>query len=338
MKHTIAINGYGRIGRCIARALYESPEFYKKIRLAAINDIASKDTVAHLTKFDSTHGKFPVKVGMHNGNLLLDQDKIHLFQQESMDNLPWAELGIDVVLDCTGVFGERQTAMEHIKAGAKKVIFSHPGRDEMDATIVYGVNDSCLKKTDQIISNASCTSNCAVPILDVLEKGIGIQSGGITTVHSAMNDQSVIDTHHTDLRKARSAISSIVPVSTNLDKGIAKILPEMTGKLAALSLRVPTANVSLMDICLVMKKETCVEEVHGLLRHAADTRLSGILGVNDDQLVSCDFNHDPRSCIVDLMQTRVTTKRHVKIQAWFDNEWGFANRMLDTTIAALDAQ
>ncbi len=338
MKHIIAINGYGRIGRCVARALYESSHFHEKIQLAAINEIAESHTVLHLTKFDSTHGKFPEQVSLNGNTLCLGQDKVVLFQKTRIEDLPWSSLGIDAVLDCTGVFGGRTSGNAHIAAGAKKVIYSHPGKEEMDAVIVYGVNHDSLRKTDQIISNASCTSNCVVPILDVLDRELGIERGGITTIHSAMNDQPVIDSHHQDLRKTRSVLTSIIPVSTSLEKGIGRLLPRLKGKFETLTIRIPTPNVSLMDITLAVEKDTTAEQVNLALTRASQGRLSGILGVSDEQLVSCDFNHDSRSCVVDLVQTRVSARRLVKIQAWFDNEWGFANRMLDTTLAALTAR
>ncbi len=322
----------------MARALYESPCFHEKIQLAAINEIAEPHTVLHLTKFDSTHGKFPAQVSLNGNTLCLGQDKVLLFRKNRIEELPWDSLGIDAVLDCTGVFGGKKSGFAHIAAGAKKVIYSHPGKEEMDATIVYGINHDTLKKTDQIISNASCTSNCVVPVLDVLDRELKIASGAITTIHSAMNDQPVIDSHHSDLRKTRSVLTSIIPVSTSLEKGIARILPRMKGKFETLTVRVPTPNVSLMDITLAVEKNTTAEQVNLALTRASQGRLSGILGVSDEQLVSCDFNHDSHSCVVDLIQTRVSAKRLVKIQAWFDNEWGFANRMLDTTLAALAAR
>ncbi|MCP3942717.1 MAG: erythrose-4-phosphate dehydrogenase [Desulfobacteraceae bacterium] len=337
MKFNIAINGYGRIGRCVARALYESKEFCDKLNLVAINETAPADALYYLTRSDSTHGRFPLGIKKCKEGLLIGEDTIHLFQEKNIVNLPWKDLGVDVVLDCTGVHDDREAAELHLLSGAGKVIYSHPAKDEMDATIVYGVNHHTLRPGHTIISNASCTTNCLIPILDVLDRNLGIDSGVITTIHSAMHDQPVIDAYNKDLRKTRSAMHSIIPVTTSLEKGIGKILPQMEGKFETLALRVPTTNVSIMDITLVGKSDTNVNAINQMLTQAAETAFKGILGVCDEQLVSCDFNHDPRSAIIDLPQTRVSGKRLIKIQAWFDNEWGYSNRMLDTTLAALEA-
>ena len=338
MKINIAINGYGRIGRCITRALYESEKFYNQINLVAINEMADEKTIYHLTKYDSTHGRFPIKVIKEKSALLIGDETIKIFQEKNIVNLPWKDLNIDVVLDCTGIYKDRESADLHILSGAKKVIFSQPGTDEMDATIVYGVNHHILKKEHTIISNASCTTNCVIPVLLVLDQTLGIESGSITTIHSAMHDQPVIDAYNPDLRKTRSALMSIIPVNTALEKGISKILPSMAGKFETLAIRVPTTNVSIMDIALMVKSETDIQAVNNALTKASENDLKDILGVTDEHLVSCDFNHDPRSSIIDLHQTRVSKKRLVKIQAWFDNEWGYSNRMLDTTIAAIQAK
>ena len=337
MTFNIAINGYGRIGRCVARALYESRRFYNKLNLVAINETAPAETLYHLTRFDSTHGRFPLGIRKCKEGLLIGGDIIHLFQEENIVNLPWKDLLVDVVLDCTGVHNDRESAELHLLSGASKVIYSHPAKDEMDATIVYGVNHHTLRPEHAIISNASCTTNCLIPILEVIEQHLGIDSGSITTIHSAMQDQPVIDAYGKDLRKTRSALQSIIPVSTSLEKGIVRILPQMEGKFETLAIRVPTTNVSLMDITLLVKSDTSADAVNQMLTLAAERQFKGILGVCDEQLVSCDFNHDPRSAIIDLPQTRVSGKRLIKIQAWFDNEWGYSNRMLDTTIAALEA-
>ncbi|MBT6340453.1 MAG: type I glyceraldehyde-3-phosphate dehydrogenase [Desulfobacula sp.] len=338
MKINIAINGYGRIGRCITRALYESEKFYNQINLVAINEMADEKTIYHLTKYDSTHGRFPIKVIKEKSALVIGDETIKVFQEKNIVNLPWKDLNIDVVLDCTGIYKDRESADLHILSGAKKVIFSQPGTDEMDATIVYGVNHHILKKEHTIISNASCTTNCVIPVLLVLDQTLGIESGSITTIHSAMHDQPVIDAYNPDLRKTRSALMSIIPVNTALEKGISKILPSMAGKFETLAIRVPTTNVSIMDIALMVKSETDIQAVNNALTKASENDLKDILGVTDEHLVSCDFNHDPRSSIIDLHQTRVSKKRLVKIQAWFDNEWGYSNRMLDTTIAAIHAK
>lgn len=337
MKINIAINGYGRIGRCIMRALYESANYYDKINLVAINETADAKTIYHLTKYDSTHGRFPFKVLNMDSAIVIGEDAIKIFQEKNIVNLPWKDLKIDAVLDCTGIHNDRESAELHLLSGAKKVIYSQPAVDEMDATIVYGVNHKVLKKEHTIISNASCTTNCCIPVLDILDQTLGIESGSITTIHSAMHDQPVIDAYNLDLRKTRSALQSIIPVNTALEKGISKILPSMEGKFETLAIRVPTTNVSIMDIALLVKKDTNIETINAILTTASENRLKNILGVTTEDLVSCDFNHDSRSSIVDLHQTRVSRKRLVKVQAWFDNEWGYSNRMLDTTIAAFEA-
>ena len=338
MKINIAINGYGRIGRCITRALYESEDFYNKINLVAINEMADEKTIYHLTKYDSTHGRFPLNVGNEESILIIGKDRIKIFQEKNIVNLPWKDLNIDIVLDCTGIYNDRESAELHLLSGAKKVIFSQPAADEMDATIVYGVNHHALKKEHAIISNASCTTNCVIPVLYVLDQTLGIESGTITTIHSAMHDQPVIDAYNPDLRKTRSALLSIIPVNTALEKGISKILPSMEGKFETLAIRVPTTNVSIMDIVILVRNDTDIQAVNNALIKASEQGLKDILGVTDEHLVSCDFNHDPRSAIIDLHQTRVSGKHLVKIQAWFDNEWGYSNRMLDTTIAAFQAK
>ncbi|MCK5163978.1 MAG: erythrose-4-phosphate dehydrogenase [Desulfobacula sp.] len=337
MKINIAINGYGRIGRCITRALFESKKFYDKINLVAINETAEAKTIYHLTKYDSTHGRFPLYVKNEESALMIGKDRVKIFQEKNIADLPWKDLNIDTVLDCTGFYNDRESAELHLLSGAKKVIFSQPASDEMDATIVYGVNHHILKKEHTIISNASCTTNCVIPVLHVLDQTLGIESGSITTIHSAMHDQPVIDAYNTDLRKTRSALLSIIPVNTALEKGIYKILPSMEGKFETLAIRVPTTNVSIMDIVLLVKTDTDIETVNHALTHVSENGFKDILGVTDEYLVSCDFNHDTRSSIIDLHQTRVSKKRLVKVQAWFDNEWGYSNRMLDTTIAAFEA-
>lgn len=337
MTYNIAINGYGRIGRCVARALYESPRVKERLNLVAINETAEPGTLYHLTRFDSTHGRFPTKIKKAGKGLYIGEDYIHLFQEKNIVNLPWKELDVDVVLDCTGIYNDREAAELHLLSGAGKVIYSHPAKDEMDATVVYGVNHNTLKSHHTVISNASCTTNCLIPILDVIDRRLGIGNGVVTTIHSAMNDQPVIDAYNTDLRKTRSALQSIIPVSTSLEKGIGRILPHLEGRFETLAIRVPTTNVSLMDITLTVTSETDAPAVNLMLAQAAEHELAGILGTSDEELVSCDFNHDPRSAIVDLPQTRVSGGCLVKLQAWFDNEWGYSNRMLDTTLAALDA-
>ena len=338
MTINIAINGYGRIGRCITRALFESKKFYDKINLIAINETADEQTIYHLTKYDSTHGKFAFKVKKEKSALIIDNNRVKIFHEKKISNLPWKELEIDAVLDCTGVYKDKKSADMHLKSGAKKVIFSQPAKGAIDATVVYGVNHHILKKEHSIISNASCTTNCVIPVLHVIDQHFGIQSGSITTIHSAMHDQPVIDAYNPDLRKTRSALQSIIPVSTELEKGISKILPSMKGKFETLAIRVPVINVSIMDITLLLNADTSIKKVNQALIIASENQLKDIMGVTDEHLVSCDFNHDPRSSIVDLHQTRVSKKRLVKIQVWFDNEWGYSNRMLDTTIAAFETK
>lgn len=337
MKINIAINGYGRIGRCITRALYENEYYKDRINLVAINEMADTRTIFHLTKYDSTHGRFPLFIIDEKDAIVIGDDRIRIFQEKNIVNLPWKDLKIDAVLECTGVYSDRESADLHLLSGAGKVIFSQPAKDEMDATIVYGVNHHVLKKDHVIISNASCTSNCLIPVIHVIEREFGIDSGSVTTIHSAMHDQPVIDAYNPDLRKTRSALQSIIPVNTALEKGISKIMPTMEGRFETLAIRVPTTNVSIMDITLIVNKDTDAQSVNRSLIKAAEEDLKDVLGVTSEDLVSCDFNHDSRSSIVDLHQTRVSKKRLVKIQAWFDNEWGYSNRMLDTTIAAFEA-
>lgn len=337
MKINIAVNGYGRIGRCVVRALYESRRFSDNINLVAVNETADAQTIYHLTKYDSTHGRFPLSVKKEGAFLVVGDTRIRILQEKNIMNLPWKDLKIDAVLDCTGFYNDRQSADLHLLCGAKKVIFSQPAVDEMDATIVYGVNHHILKKNHTIISNASCTTNCIIPVLFVLDHAFGIESGSVTTIHSAMHDQPVIDAYNPDLRKTRSALHSIIPVNTALEKGISKILPSMEGKFETLAIRVPTTNVSIMDITVLVKRDTDIRQVNDALIKASEGELKDILGVTDEHLVSCDFNHDPRSSVIDLYQTRVSKSRLVKIQAWFDNEWGYSNRMLDTTMAVFAA-
>jgi len=325
----IAINGYGRIGRCVLRALYES-ELRQQLQVVAINELADCNTIAHLTKYDSTHGRFPGVVEVADDQLYLDGQGIRVLHQQRIENLPWAELNIDLVLECTGAFNDRATADLHIKAGAKHVLFSQPATAEVDATIVYGVNHQSLTGREVIVSNASCTTNCIVPVIQVLDQAFGIDSGVITTIHSAMNDQPVIDAyHHTDLRKTRSAIQSMIPVDTSLAKGIDRLLPKLAGRFEAQAMRVPTVNVSAMDLSVVVNSDVDAAAINAVLKQAADNQFSGVLGYTDELLASCDFNHDSRSSVVDATQTRVAGKRLVKVLTWFDNEWGFANRMLD---------
>ena len=326
----IAINGYGRIGRCVLRALYESTVVNNSgITVIAINELADNKTIAHLTKYDSTHGKFMGDVTINQDTLSINGDDIAIFHEENIEHLPWKQLNIDVVLECTGAFTDRLTAEKHLRAGAKKVLFSQPAESDVDATIIYGINDALLQDSHTIISNASCTTNCIVPVIDALNKAFGIESGVITTIHSAMNDQPVIDAYHnTDLRKTRSAMQSIIPVDTGLAKGIDRVLPQLAGCFEAQAMRVPTVNVSAMDLSVVVQRAVTTHTVNTVLKAASDA-MPNILGYSEEPLASCDFNHDTRSGIIDANQTRVAGTHLVKVLTWFDNEWGFANRMLD---------
>ena len=326
----LAINGYGRIGRSFLRAFYEAnQEKTTDIDIVAINELGNIETMAHLTKYDSTHGVFHQGVNYQGQHLIINNDKIAVLNQQSISQCPWDELAIDCVLECTGTFSTKDQAQEHLKSGAKRVLFSEPADASVDATIVMGVNENDLKSEHKIISSASCTTNCIVPIIDVLDRQLGIEHGVITTIHSAMNDQPVIDAYHnTDLRKTRSAMQSIIPVDTGLAKGIERILPHLMGRFQAQAMRVPTVNVSAIDISVVIDKPISVALVNELMREAAEN-LTQIIGYTEAPLASCDFNHDTRSVIVDASQTRVAGDHLLKLLVWFDNEWGFANRMLD---------
>ncbi len=324
-----AINGYGRIGRSVLRALYES-NGYQTISIIAINEPADCKTIAHLTKYDSTHGKFPGDVDVDGDVLTINGDTISVFHEGDISYLPWAELEIDVVLECSGAFTDRQTAQQHLSAGAKKVVFSQPAESNVDATIVLGVNEHTLNGDETIISNASCSTNCVVPVIKTLHEVFNVEGGVITTIHSAMNDQPVIDAyHHTDLRKTRAAIQSIIPVDTGLARGIDRMLPELAGRFEAQAMRVPTINVSVIDLSVLLKTDVDMARVNQILQQAATGPLAGILGYTEEPLASCDFNHDPRSGIVDASQTRVSQNKLVKVLIWFDNEWGYANRMVE---------
>ncbi|SLM29117.1 D-erythrose 4-phosphate dehydrogenase [Desulfamplus magnetovallimortis] len=336
MAYRIAINGYGRIGRSVLRALYES-HHYRELEVVGINELSDIKTIAHLTRYDSTHGRFSGSVEICGNDFFVNNNRIRLCHEPDPGKLPWRELEVDVVLECSGSFSSREKAMEHIKSGARKVIFSQPAEENVDATIVYGINEDILTRDHQIISNASCTTNCSIPVLKVIDDSIGIEAGIITTIHSIMNDQPVIDAyHHHDLRRTRCAGQSIIPVNTELAKGIDRILPQLSGRFQAVSMRVPTINVSALDITLVVAESVSVKKINAILESASlSPRLSGILGYTEEPLASCDFNHDSRSSVVDGGQTRVSGKNLVKILAWFDNEWGYANRMLDTTAALM---
>jgi glyceraldehyde 3-phosphate dehydrogenase/D-erythrose 4-phosphate dehydrogenase len=325
----IAINGYGRIGRCVLRSLYESSH-RKNIQVVAINEPADMDTIIHLTKYDSIHGRFPGQVSgdTQERTLNVNGDSISVSSERDLRALPWKKHQIDIVLECSGKYMTKETLSQHLKQGAGKVLLSQPGEFDLKA-IVYGINQQQLNSDDLICSAASCTSNCIVPVIDVLHRAFTIDSGIITTIHSAMNDQPVIDAYHnTDLRKTRAASQSIIPVNTGLAQGIARILPELDGKFSARALRVPTLNVSLMELSLSIQKEASASEVNDCLQSAATGHLKNILDFSDEPLTSCDFNHDPRSSIIDTGETRVSG-RLISTLAWFDNEWAYANRMLD---------
>lgn len=325
----VAINGYGRIGRSVLRALYESG-FRERIQVIAINEPADCKTIAHLTKYDSTHGRFPGTVEILGDTLTVNGDAISVYHNEDIATLPWGELGVDVVLECSGTFTDRQTAEGHLRSGARKVLFSQPAEATVDATIVLGVNEGILTGEETVISNASCSTNCVIPVIKTLQQVFGVEGGVITTIHSAMNDQPVIDAyHHTDLRKTRAAMQSIIPVDTQLARGIDRLLPELKGRFEAQAMRVPTLNVSAIDLSILLNTDVDVATINRVLAAAANTELTGILGYTEEPLASCDFNHDPRSGIVDAGQTRVSQRRLVKVLLWFDNEWGYANRMVE---------
>ena len=334
----VAINGYGRIGRNILRALYESGRT-SEIRVVAINDLGNAETNAHLTRYDTVHGKFPGKIEVDSDHMVVNGDRIKVCAQRNPAELPWGDLKVDVVLECTGLFTTKEKASAHIKAGAKKVIISAPGGKDVDATIVFGVNQNVLKASDTVISNASCTTNCLAPMVKPLHDKIGLHSGLMTTVHAYTNDQVLSDVYHEDLRRARSATMSMIPTKTGAAAAVGLVLPELNGKLDGYAIRVPTINVSLVDLSFIAKRPTSVEEVNGIMKAASESGpLKGILNYNTAPLVSVDFNHDPASSTFDATLTKVCEGTLVKVSAWYDNEWGFSNRMLDTTIAFMNAK
>jgi glyceraldehyde 3-phosphate dehydrogenase len=326
----VAINGYGRIGRNILRALYESKRT-NEIQIVAVNDLGDAETNAHLTQYDTAHGRFPGEVGVDGGDLVVNGDKIKVCAERDPSKLPWKELGVDIVLECTGLFTSKAKASAHIAAGARKVIISAPGEKDVDGTFVYGVNEDKIKPGDTVISNASCTTNCLAPLAKVLHEKIGIVHGLMTTIHSYTNDQVLTDVYHKDLRRARAATMSQIPTKTGAAAAVGLVLPELNGKLDGLSIRVPTINVSLVDLVFVAKRETNAKEIDAAIDEAANGKLKGIIGVNRKPLVSVDFNHNPLSSIYDATQTRVIGTL-VKVFSWYDNEWGFSNRMLDMTV------
>lgn len=331
----VAINGYGRIGRNVLRALYEYNRT-DELKIVAINDLGDVNTNVHLTKFDTAHGRFNAEVHMQGDEMIVNGDAIKVLAIRNPEELPWAELNVDVVMECTGIFRSKETAGMHLKAGAKKVLLSAPGSGPVDATIVYGVNDHVLKSTDTIVSNASCTTNCLSPIVKPLNDALGIDHGLMTTIHAYTNDQVLTDVYHKDLRRARSATMSQIPTSTGAAKAVGLVLPEMDGKLDGFAMRVPTINVSVVDLVFKAKKETTVEEVNAIMLEASKG-MKGVLGYNDLPLVSIDFNHCEKSSSFDAGLTKVMNGNMVKVLSWYDNEWGFSNRMIDTSIALMQA-
>lgn len=329
MTYQVAINGYGRIGQSVLRAIYSTP-FRSKFKIVAINELADIETLTYLTRYDTTHGRFPYPLRFEGDILFIGNDRIRIINEADPAKLPWRELHIDLLFECSGSFFDKTPAELHLASGARRLLLSHPAIPQIDATIVYGYNHTLLQGTHRIVSNASCTTNCIVPVLDILHREFGIISGVTTTIHSAMNDQPVIDSyHHTNLRLTRSALHSIIPVDTGLAKGINRLMPHLAGRFECLHVRVPTINVSLMDLSINVQKDTCIAEINAIMARESCGGLQGLLGYTEEPHASVDFNTDPRSVIVDGTQTRVCGGRLIKMLCWFDNEWGFANRMLD---------
>lgn len=334
----VAINGYGRIGRNILRAHYEGGKFKQEIQIVAINDLGNAESNAHLTRYDTAHGKFPGTVEVDGDTMIVNGDRIKVFAERNPANIPWGSLNVDVVLECTGFFTTKEKASAHIAGGAKKVIISAPGGKDVDATVVYGVNHDVLKASDTVISNASCTTNCLAPLVKPLHEAIGLETGLMTTIHAYTNDQVLTDVMHEDLRRARSATHSMIPTKTGAAAAVGLVLPELNGRLDGYSVRVPTINVSIVDLSFIAKRDTTVEEVNSIMLAASQTGvLKGILEYNTAPLVSVDFNHNPASSTFDATLTKVSG-RLVKVSSWYDNEWGFSNRMLDTTVALMNAK
>lgn len=333
----VAINGYGRIGRNILRAHYESGK-KRDIEIVAINNLGDINIIAHLTRYDTAHGKFPGTVSVDGDYMIVNGDRIRVLSNRNPAELPWSELGIDVVLECTGFFNSKERSSAHIQAGAKKVVLSAPGGKDVDATVVYGVNHQILKSSDTIISNASCTTNCLAPVAKVLHEKLGIVNGLMTTVHSYTNDQVLTDVYHDDPRRARAAALNMIPTRTGAAAAVGLVLPELNGKLDGYAIRVPTINVSAVDLTFNAARSTTVEEVNAIMKAASEGEMKEVLNYNVEPLVSIDFNHCPASSTFDSTQTRVNAATLVKILAWYDNEWGFSHRMLDTTIALMHAK
>ena len=337
MSIKIAINGFGRIGRLTARAILDNYKNYG-MELVAVNDLTDVKTNSHLLKYDTTHGKFKVDSIKVDGNdIVVDGKKIHVFSEKDPSKLPWASLGVDVVFECTGVFTSKAKASAHLQAGAKKVLISAPGEEDVDATIVYGINHGNLKASHTVVSNASCTTNCLAPMAGPLQEKIGIVNGLMTTIHAYTGDQRLVDTAHKDLRRARAAAMSITPTKTGAAKAVGLVLPELAGKLNGFALRVPTLNVSVVDLTFLAARDTTADEIKSIMKEASEGKLKGILGYNDEPLVSIDFNHDSHSSIFEASYVQVIG-RTVKVLSWYDNEWGFSLRMLDTAKALVDAK
>jgi glyceraldehyde 3-phosphate dehydrogenase len=332
----VAINGYGRIGRNVLRAHYESGKKHD-IEIVAINDLGDPKTNAHLTQYDTAHGRFPGEVSVDGDYMVVNGDKIRVLANRNPAELPWGELGVDVVMESTGFFTSKEKAGAHLKGGAKKVLISAPGGKDVDATVVFGVNEKVLTSAMTVVSNASCTTNCLVPLVKPLHDKLGIENGLMTTVHSYTNDQVLTDVYHTDLRRARSATHNMIPTKTGAAAAVGLVMPELNGKLDGFSIRVPTINVSIVDLSFIAKRDTTVEEVNAILKAASEGELKGILAYNTAPLVSSDFNHDPASSSFDATLTKVSG-RLVKVSSWYDNEWGFSNRMLDTACAMMAAK
>jgi glyceraldehyde 3-phosphate dehydrogenase len=332
----VAINGYGRIGRNILRAVYESGRT-NEVQIVAINDLADTETNAHLTQYDTAHGRFPGEVSVDGDHLVVNGDRIRVFAERDPSKLPWSNLDIDVVHECTGFFASKEKASAHLQGGAKKVIISAPGGNDVDATVVYGVNHEILKSTDTVISNASCTTNCLAPLVKPLLESVGVEHGLMTTIHAYTNDQVLTDVFHSDLRRARSATMSMIPTKTGAAAAVGLVLPELAGKLDGFAMRVPTINVSVVDLTFQASRATSKEEIDSILRNAAKGPLKGILEFNEKPLVSIDFNHNPASSIYESTLTKVMEGNFVKVLSWYDNEWGFSNRMIDTSVALMNA-
>jgi glyceraldehyde 3-phosphate dehydrogenase len=333
----VAINGFGRIGRMVLRAHYEDGKKHS-LQFVAINDLGDAKTNAHLLKYDTAHGRFPSAVRVDGDSMVVGDERIKVLAERDPSKLPWKSLGVDVVLECTGLFASKAKAGAHLQAGARKVIISAPGDKDVDRTIVYGVNHHTLKASDTVISNASCTTNCLAPLVKAIDDRIGVVSGLMNTIHSFTNDQVLTDVYHKDLRRARSAVENMIPTKTGAAAAVGLVLPHLNGKLDGYSIRVPTINVSIVDLTFVAKKATSVDEVNNAVKQACETDLKGVLEYNSEPLVSSDFNHNPASSIFDASLTRVCEGTLVKVSSWYDNEWGFSNRMLDATVALVSAR